>query len=92
MLFQGPEDVVSSNPILRGEPVAWDSHEGKMLKKILPPSTNVINFRIAHEIAHVQRHDWIWSALLSPVMLVAGYHLAVFVCKCKKLLHIASYT
>lgn len=70
-----------SNVTLRGDAVAWDSPEGRALIKILLPSTNLINFRIAHEIAHLKRHDPFREVPLSPIFLVGGYHLAVFLCK-----------
>lgn len=81
VLFRGPNDVLNSNPTLQGEPVDWNSPEGEALLKLLPPSADIVNFRIAHEVVHMMKHDWVWGALLSPVMLVAGYHLAVFLCK-----------
>lgn len=64
----------------------WDSHEGRSLMKLLPPSANAINFRIAHELAHLEKHDWLWGVVLSPLMLVSGYQLSVFLCKCKHFL------
>ena len=73
--------MVSSNATLGDQLVSWDSPEGHALLKLLPPSTNVINFRIAHEIAHLKNQDIVWSIAVSPVFLVAGYHLAVFLCK-----------
>lgn len=92
VLFRGAEDVVRSNATVRGEPVTCDTLEGRTLMKLLPPSANVINFRIAHEVAHLIHHDWIWSALLAPVMLITGYHLAVYLCKCKLfLLHVVIF-
>ena len=78
--------MVESKPTLQGEAVEWDSHEGRALMKLLPPSTNIINFRIAHELAHLQNHDWLWALALSPLVLVAGYHLVAFLCKCKPFL------
>ena len=81
VLFEGPEDVMNANPTLRGMPVVWDSPEGKALLTLLPPTADMVNFRIAHEVAHLMKHDWAWSAVLSPVMLVAGYHVAIFLCK-----------
>ena len=86
-LFRGPEDVVQSNVKVRGEAVDWDSNEGRALLKLLVPSTNTINFRIAHELVHLKRHDWLWGAVLSPFFLVAGYYFTVFLCKCTKLFH-----
>lgn len=74
--------MIHSKATLRGEPVTWDSDEGRTLMELLPPSTNVTNFRIAHELAHLQSHDWLWGLALSPLVLVAGYHLVVFLCKC----------
>ena len=83
VLYQGPEDVMQSNIVLRGQPVAWQSLEGQTLLKLLPQSANVVNFRIAHEVAHLGKHDWVWNAVLAPTTLVLGYHGTVFLCKSK---------
>lgn len=71
--------------MLGGEPVKWDSPEGAALLKLFPFSAGLINFRIAHEVAHVKRLDFLWNVILSPVLLVTGYHLTVFLCQSKSL-------
>lgn len=83
VLFRGEEDVKQSAALLWGQPVVWDSLEGQTLLKLLPQSANVINFRIAHEVAHLAKHDWVWSSVLAPAMLVMGYYITVFLCKSK---------
>ena len=83
LLFRTEEDVKNANVSVGTEPVDWSSPEGHALLHLLLPSADVINFRIAHEVAHLKRHDIWWNAVLSPVFLVGGYHIAVLVCKSK---------
>ena len=83
VLFRSVNDVMNANPTLHGQPVLWDSPEGQSLLKLLPPTADIVNFRIAHEVAHLMKHDWIWSVLLAPAMLILGYHMTVFLCRSK---------
>ena len=65
-----------------GKPVDWDSPTGRKLAKLLPPSTQMTNFRIAHEVEHLKHFDLLPSILLPPVVLVFGYHFATLLPKC----------
>ncbi len=81
MLYGDRDDVINSKMTLRGEPINWDSPEGQALLKLLPPSDEEVKFNIAHEIAHLKTKDIFYGIGLSPIILVAGYHLAVSLCK-----------
>lgn len=83
VLFRNEDDVQNSGITLNGKPVDWSSPEGRALIRLLIPSAAMINFRIAHEVAHLKKWDAWWDVPLTPLFLVIGYHLAVFVCKCK---------
>ena len=83
VLFRDENDVKSSGMTLSGEPVDWSSHEGQSLLHLLIPSSNVTNFRIAHEVAHLKKQDGWWDVLVSPIFLVGGYHFSVFFCQSK---------
>lgn len=83
VLFRSPKDVHKCDIAVKGEPVDWESEEGEQLLKILPPSAKLINFRIAHEVAHLKSNDFVYHTLLSPAVLVCGYHFALFLSKCK---------
>lgn len=73
--------MVKCDIAIKGEPVDWESEEGEQLLQLLPPSAKLINFRIAHEVAHLKRFDFLYHTFLSPVVLVCGYHLAVSLSK-----------
>ena len=90
ILFKEADDVIKSEVFLEGRPVDWDSDIGQLLLRLLPPSTGQVNFRIAHEIGHLQHKDLIPRIVLSPSLLVLGYHFAATVCKCKWSLFIHS--
>ncbi|XP_064400350.1 transmembrane protein 177-like [Halichondria panicea] len=81
VLFRSPKDVHKCDIAVKGEPVDWESEEGEQLLKILPPSAKLINFRIAHEVAHLKSNDFVYHTLLSPAVLVCGYHFALFLSK-----------
>ena len=80
-MFNSENDIKQSTIAIRGEPVDWDSEEGKKLLKLLLPTAKLMNFRIAHEIGHLKRFDFVYHMFLSPVALVFGYHFAVFISK-----------
>ena len=81
VLFRDEQDVAQCDIAVRGEPVEWESEEGQLLLKLLPPSAKLINFRIAHEVAHLKSFDFLYFTVLSPIVLVCGYHFAVFLSK-----------
>ena len=81
MLFRDERDVFQCDISVKGEPVEWESEEGQQLLKLLPPSAKLINFRIAHEVAHLKSYDFLYYTVLSPVVLVCGYHFSVFMSK-----------
>ncbi|CAI8044199.1 Transmembrane protein 177, partial [Geodia barretti] len=76
VLFQNPEDVRNSFLESAGAPIDWDSELGTSLTAALTPSTQQINFVIAHEVAHLKNSDWMARVVLPPVTLVLAYHVA----------------
>jgi len=82
VLILNDQDVYDLKPTIQKEPVEWESEEGRRLLQLLPPSAKLINFRIAHEVAHLKKNDFIYSVLLTPAVLVCGYHLTVLAAKC----------
>ena len=84
VLFDGPADVFESGMVVDGKPVDWYSSMGKKLAMLMTPSTQMINFRIAHEVGHLKHFDLLPSILLPPFVLVFGYHFSTLLPKCKK--------
>lgn len=71
-----------SGMLLDGEVVQWDSPTGVKLATLLVSSTQLTNFRIAHEVGHLKNFDLLPSILMPPVALVLGYHFATLLPKC----------
>lgn len=59
----------------------WTSPEGRALLRILIPSADIINFSIAHEIAHLKKHDVWWDTVFMPVFFLVGYHVSMVMCR-----------
>jgi hypothetical protein len=84
VLFQGPADVYESGLASDGKPVDWYSPTGKKLARLMIPTTEMINFRIAHEVGHLKHFDFLPVILLPPCALVFGYHFSTLLPKCNK--------
>ena len=82
VLFHGPADVFESGMVVDSKPVDWYSSTGKKLATLMTPSTQMINFRIAHEVGHLKHFDLLPSVLLPPFVLVLGYHFSALLPKC----------
>lgn len=83
VLFRDEADVSNAGIVLGGKPVDWSSPEGRALMNLLIPSADMINFRIAHEVAHLRKRDSWWEVVISPVFFATGYNLAVIICRSK---------
>ena len=84
VLFQDPADVFESGMAIGGKPVDWYSSTGKKLAKLMIPTTQMINFCIAHEVGHLKHFDFLPSILLPPCVLVVGYHFSTLLPKCNQ--------
>lgn len=82
VLYKGEEDFQGIGMLLDGQPVDWSSPTGIKLAKLLSPSTQSTNFRIAHEVEHLKNFDLLPSILMPPVVLILGYHFAILFSKC----------
>ena len=82
VLYKGEEDIRGIGMLLDGQPVDWDSPTGVKLAKLLSPSAQSTNFRIAHEVEHLKNYDLLPSILMPPVVLIFGYHFATLFSKC----------
>ena len=84
VLFQGPADVYESGLASDGKPVDWHSPTGKKLARLMIPTAQMINFRIAHEVGHLKKFDFLPTILLPPCVLVFGYHFSALLPKCNE--------
>eukprot|EP00731_Ephydatia_muelleri_P003793 Em0001g3793a len=76
-LFRNRSDVERSGLRLQNEDIDWNSDIGQKLAHLLVPSAQEMNFRIAHELAHVELLDPLVKVPLASTALVASYHLAL---------------
>ena len=82
VLYKEEEDIRGIAMLLEGQPIDWDSPTGAKLAKLLSPSAQSTNFRIAHEVEHLKNYDFLPSILMPPVVLIFGYHFATLFSKC----------
>lgn len=76
VLLKDEIELQNSGISLNGDLVDWNSIDGNTLAKLLIPSTNQINFSIAHELAHIQHLDFLTRSTLAPLALITLYHTA----------------
>ena len=68
-LWAGIEDAVKTEVVKSGTVVDWDSDFGQRLAKCLVPSGSQINFRIAHELAHIKSKHILYTGTVPPLFL-----------------------
>lgn len=81
-MLRTEDDVKEMGFALADKPVEdWTSPEGQALLRILIPSADIINFSIAHHMAHLKKHDVWWGTVFMPVFFIVGYHVSVIMCR-----------
>lgn len=76
-IFENYEDVEKCGITFQGRDIKWDSELGMMIKETLLPTDDMIAFCIAHELAKMQRLDYMAiNAFMAPTWLYTTFRIA----------------
>lgn len=76
-LFESEQDIEKSGISFKGRDIKWDSELGVMIKECLTPTDDMIAFAIGHELARIQRTDYLAiNAVLAPTWLYFTFRIA----------------
>jgi hypothetical protein len=75
-LFKSESDVFNAGLQWNGKPIDGNIVRGEyQLSELIIPTTQQINFAIAHELVHVKHLDFIPQSLLPPSLIIVFYQL-----------------
>ena len=76
-LFENGQDIEKSGIRFKERDIKWDSELGVMIKECLIPTEDMIAFTIGHELARIQRIEYLAvNAVLSPTWLYLTFRIA----------------
>ena len=76
-IFENYEDIEKRGITFQGRDIKWDSELGIMIKETLLPTDDMIAFCIAHEIARMQRLEYMAiNAVMAPTWLYTTFRIA----------------
>ena len=76
-LFESEEDIEKSEITFQGRDIKWDSELGILIKGCLIPSDDMIAFAIGHELARIQRVDYLAiNSVMAPTWLYFTFRIA----------------
>jgi hypothetical protein len=83
-LFKSESDVFNAGLQWNGKPIDGNIVRGEyQLSELIIPTTQQINFAIAHELVHVKHLDFIPQSLLPPSLIIVFYQLGRALKSCK---------